>query len=39
MGRSRPTRLALVGGLLETKRRALETVEIEERLARLEARK
>lgn len=38
-GQLTPDEAALVGGLLETKRKALETVEIEERIAKLEARK
>jgi hypothetical protein len=32
-----PDEAALIGGLLENKRRAIETVQIEERLSRLEA--
>lgn len=38
-GQITPDEAALVGGLLETKRKALETVEIEARLAKLEAAK
>ena len=38
-GQITPEEAALVGGILEAKRKALETVEIETRLAKLEARK
>ena len=38
-GQITPDEAALVGGLLDAKRKALETVEIENRLAKLESRK